>query len=251
MRIGRAAIWIAKGVVGTAAIAWGVTVLPTFWHQAPIEHLASRIAENEPYKNEVLADWLPAIAGSERAEPCRLPAAHAAAVVRLSLAADLLEAAERERIDGSLQDLRESIRSSLACSPADPFLWLALFWAENTIDGLSAEHSTYLRMSYLRGPNEGWIALKRNRVALALFDQLPSDVQDMATAEFIHMIDTGFMRQAVANLTGPGWNNRGVFVDRLNKMPLIQREALVRAVHNEGYEIELAGVRRGEFRPWR
>jgi hypothetical protein len=65
----------------------------------------------------------------------------------------------------------DAIRQSLACSPADPFFWLALYALEPSAP------LNYLTASYRLGPNEGWIALKRNLVAFANFDELPDDLR--------------------------------------------------------------------------
>jgi hypothetical protein len=87
--------------------------------------------------------------------------------------------------------LHNAIRHSLACSPADSFLWRVLFWVENAMYGFSSDHLE--RMSYSLGPNEGWIALKRNLVAPAVFERLPPDVGEMAIREFASFFGSGFV----------------------------------------------------------
>jgi|SRR6516162_2615076 hypothetical protein len=61
---------------------------------------------------------------------------------------------------------------------------MVLFWVENAIYAFSSIHLECLRISYSLGLNEGWIALKRNVVALASFERLPPDVGEMAIREF-------------------------------------------------------------------
>jgi hypothetical protein len=248
---GIGALWVCKAAIAVTAVAWGMSTLPVFWHDAPLARVAARVVENETFKSEALVALLPAVDAVEQARRCRAPALHSAAVIRLAAAADVLDGAERTRIDGSLAALREAARASLGCSPDDAFVWLTLFWVENTIDGFSEDHLAYLRMSYITGPNEGWIALKRNRVAIALFDALTPDLKEFAINEFVHLIESGFMSQAVSIFLGPGWHNKDVLLPRLEPIALERRQAFARAIANEGFDVEVPGIRRVVQRPWR
>jgi hypothetical protein len=64
--------------------------------------------------------------------------------------------ARPDSIDSSMISLHNAIRRSLACPPADSFLWVVLFWVENAMYGFSSDHLECLHMSYSLGPNEGW-----------------------------------------------------------------------------------------------
>ena len=87
---------------------------------------------------------------------------------------------------------RNAIRESLSCSPADPFLWLALYWLDGTQHGYRPEDLKYLELSYQLGPNEGWIALRRNSVAFATFQQLPPELAEFAINEFVGLLKARF-----------------------------------------------------------
>jgi hypothetical protein len=229
---------------GLAAIAWGVAVLPIFWRQAPIERMAGRIVAGEPFKPEVLADAMPVVEEAETAAWCRAAALHAAAIIRLRLAEEAIATAERAAIDERLDRLRDTIGRSLACAPADPFLWLVLFWAENTRNGFRPHNLAYLRLSYLLGPNEGWIALKRSRFALALYDQLPPDLREMAVGEFPRLLAAGFYDETVALLTGPGWPLRDILLPRLKDVDIRRRELFAKLLRGQDYEVDVPGVPR-------
>jgi hypothetical protein len=237
-------------VLGATAVGWGAVTFPMFWQQAPVERIAARVVEGDPFAPEALAQRLPAIAAIEHSDHCRAPATHAAAVIRLRMAEDVFAAADAGRIDGALNSLRDSVRLSLACSPSDPFLWLILYWVENAIDGFRQDHLAYLRMSYLLGPNEGWIALKRSPFALAVYERLPPDMAEMAANEFARLLASGFVREAATLFTGPGWRNRNALLPRLRLVPEVAREAFARAVYEAGYDVDIPGVRRPDPRPW-
>ena len=234
---------------GAAALAWGAYTFPLFWRQASIDHVATRVIEGDHFKTGALIELLPTVQATEK-DDCRPDVVRSAAIIRLRLSEDTFAAGERDRIDGSLNSLRDSIRRSLGCSPADPFLWLVFFRVENTLNGFSPDHLAYLRESYRLGPNEGWIALKRNGLALAIFEQLPPDIADMALAEFASLLDSGFQREALAIFTGPGWRVRALLLERLKKVSEISREAFAYALYADGYDVDVPGIKRPDPRPW-
>lgn len=236
--------------LGAAGVAWGAYALPPFWRQSPLEGMAKHIIAGDPYKTEALRAFEPAVEQVEQSHFCRPAARQAAAIIRLRLAEDAMAAGEQDRVDGALTSLREAIRRSIGCSPADPFLWVVLFWVENTVDGFEPGHMQYLRMSYRLGPNEGWIALKRSPLALALFDRLPPDLADMAVMEFANLLNSRFDREAVAIFTGPGWRARNRLLAGLKNVSEIARESFARALYTDGYDVDVPGIRRPDPRPW-
>ncbi len=154
-------------------------------------------------------------------------------------------------LDADLQKLHRSIRMSLVNAPADPFLWVVLFWLENTQNGFSRSHLKFLQMSYSEGPNEGWVAVNRNRQALVIFAQLPSELRGKAINEFAGLVRSGFIAPAANILVGPGWPVREKLLAVLRDVPQIQRERLAKAVISLGREISVPGVKPPTPRPWR
>jgi hypothetical protein len=235
---------------GGFAVIWSTLTLPTFWRDEPLERIARQVVAGDVFVGDGLATLLPAVEAIEQADRCIPEARHAAAVIRVRMTEDVVAAVEPARLDASLAALRTSIRGALACSPADPFLWMVLFWVENAVEGLKPEHFAYLRMSYALGPNEGWIALKRSRYALALYAVLPPDLAKRASTEFVGLINTGFVREAAAIFAASGWGDRALLLPHLKELPLFRREAFARAVRDAGFDAEVPGVKRADPRPW-
>ena len=77
----------------------------------------------------------------------------------------------------------DAIRKFTCLLAADPFFWLALYALEPSAP------LNYLTASYRLGPNEGWIALKRNPVAFANFDELPEDLRRIVVQEFVRIVE--------------------------------------------------------------
>ena len=85
---------------------------------------------------------------------------------------------------------------------------------KNALHGFKPDHLEYLRMSYLMGPNEGWIALKRNVLALAVFERLSLDVAEMAICELTNLLSSGLIREAGGIFTGPAWRIRDLLMSQ-------------------------------------
>jgi len=222
--------------------------LPAFARQVPIQRVATHVLNGDPFKSRVLAELMPQVEAAERTEPCSPAVMRSAAIIRTRMAEQAI--ADGDDIDARLNALRDSIRRSLACSPADPFLWVVLYWVEINRNGFQPDYLKYLRLSYQLGPNEGWIALRRNGYALAIFHQLPPDIADMALSEFPRLLDAGFYAETVAIFIGPGWRERNILLPRLKDVAERHRQAFSKALYKLGYDVNVPGIARPDPRPW-
>ena len=140
------------------------------------------------------------------------------------------------------------LRRALSCAPADPLEWLTLFWLDAGKSWFTPEDGNYLRMSYALGPNEGWIALWRVRLAVALFERLPTDLSNDAIDEFIKLVDTERLYSETATIFAsgaPAVQNR--IVERLKAAKAIPRQEFARALYDRGFALDIPDVER---RPW-
>ena len=229
-------------LLGLAGVVWGTANLPAFWRQTGIERIASEILDHEAFKPEALVPFIPTLANIEQSRYCQPKLIRNAAIIRLRLAEDAIASAERHVIDERLDALESSVRTALSCEPADAFLWMVLAWADNVREGPKPEQLTFLRLSYRLGPNEGWIAVRRNRLLLAMFPGLPSDLADAAVREFGRMVDSWFYWETIAIFTGPGWPIRDRLLASLREVGERQREAFAIELYAEGYDVTVPGV---------
>ena len=123
---------------GCMAVIWGLMTLPIFWRQSTLERTAQRIINGEPFKVEALAGEFPIIETIEKTAFCRPAALRSAAIIQLRIAEQGLSEGAKEKSDAQMNAATNSIRESLSCSPADPFLWLALYWLDGTQHGYQA-----------------------------------------------------------------------------------------------------------------
>jgi len=237
-------------VFGGFAVAWALFTFPIFWRQSAIEQLEKHIIAGDPFKSNALAPLKPVLDALEQEKWGRPTVLGRAAVIDLRILEQAFVSYNQNEIDRLMKETDEAIRTSLANSPADPFLWLVLFWLENTKNGFNRAHLKYLQMSYFLGPNEGWISVKRNRFALAIFSALPSNIAEDAVSEFARLVDSGFLAESADILVGPGWSIRDTLLPRLKDVDEVNRKAFAKIVYRRGYDVSVPGIERPDWRPW-
>ena len=223
-------------LVGLIGIAWGVSEFSALRQESTIKKIADRILVGEVYKYEILLKQSSLVEPTQRPELCRPLTVRSAAVIRLRLAEIPDNAAlgpEPVRTNLAV----DAIRQSLACSPADPFFWLALYALEPSAP------LNYLTASYRLGPSEGWIALKRNPVAFANFDELPDDLRRIVVQEFVRIVEMNTIGDAVKIFVGPAWDHRELILSEMDQVPLWQRQEFQAALTRAGYEVLVPGTR--------
>jgi hypothetical protein len=223
-------------LVGLIGIAWGVSEFSALRRESTIKKIADRILVGDVYNYQILLKQSSLVEPTQRPELCRPLTVRSAAVIRLRLAEISDNAAlgpEPVRTNLAINALRQS----LACSPADPFFWLALYALEPSAP------LNYLTTSYRLGPNEGWIALKRNPVAFANFDELPDDLRRIVVREFVRIVEMDTIGDAVKIFVGPAWDQRELILSQMEQVPLPQRQAFQAALTGAGYDVVVPGTR--------
>jgi hypothetical protein len=191
--------------IGVFSLGWAAITFPVFWSDARLDYTADRILDGELFKPETLQRLLVG-AGSARTSWPRPQALRSAAIIRLRLAEESSKAEGAEPHGPAIDEfaVAQSVRRSLSAVPADSFLWLQLFRLERRRGDYSEDDFAYLRMSYLLGPHEGWVAVERNQLAIGIFAELPRDVAKSALTEFKDLVASAYYREAVTILAGPG-----------------------------------------------
>jgi hypothetical protein len=238
---------IFVGGLGCIAVVWGLVTLPIFWRQSTLERTAQWIIKGVAYKPEALAGLVPVIEATEKATLCDPTALRSAAIIRLRIAE--LSRSGNAQSDTEIDAAANSVRESLSCSPADSFLWLALYWLDTTRRGYRPDDLKYLRLSYQLGPNEGWIALKRNGITFAMLQSSPnwcdprvcilSKFSEFAIDEFAGLVRSGFYEEAAEVLTGPAWPERELILPHLAGIPEQDRRRFADLLYRRGYDVNV------------
>jgi hypothetical protein len=235
-------------LLGVACITLSATVIPIFVSEYNVLRLAPQVIAGQSFDSKMLESVLPPFPYS--AQKCRASVLKATAIVRLRLLESAVALADRKLVSDLQGSLRLSVRNALSCSPTESFLWFLQYWLEVTQNGLNDRALQYLRMSYSLGPNEGWISVKRNGFALAIFNRLPEDLAAQVICEFVSLVRSEFYPEAVANLSGPGWPMREALIAALAPLGEKQRYQFSKSLRAEGFYVEIPGVVVVPRRPW-
>jgi len=231
------------------ALLWSLTVLPTFRSATPVRELTERVLADQRFKPAALVE---ALARIER-EPSRLVVAtsvvRAAALVGLRVAEGAIDRTSPEMADREVAAAEQRVRAALSLNPTDAFLWLMLYSVAAERNGFDIGLIKYLDQSYATGPYEGLIALRRNRLTLAVFSMLGPATRERAGSEFAGLVDSGFSEDAALILTSVGWVNREQLLPLLERTDIASREALARQLSRRGFSVEIPGVKQSD-RPW-
>lgn len=230
---------------GLAGLLWACGAMPTFWVLQPLSWVAERMLSGEILKPGSLVQMLVSLESSPKAVVVSARVARASAILKLGVGY------ERDAIDvdRKMQAAEEAGKASLAQNPADSMLWLMLVPLENDRSGFDPSNLRFLAQSYSTGPLEGWIALRRNRIALSVFPMLGGTLQDLVVAEFASMVDSDLVEAAMTNLTGVGWSQRERLLAELGRVDVASKQNLAKRLAREGIKVSIPGIE-ADDRPW-
>lgn len=224
--------WLARSVIATfgiCSIIWAISSLPVYRAEAAFASSAQHILLGEKFNTEQLSRLRHQL-DTTPASSLRSLALNNVAIIRLRLAENDLAAGNRQLAASDLEDLQTAMTAALAGSPTSSFLWLTAYWLQNLRPGSPNGGLNFLRMSYLSGPNEGWIAAKRNPLALSIFPSLPDEIAEQVLAEFIGLVRSGLYLDAASILAGSGGGVREKLLSRLVELQEADRRAFAKVL---------------------
>jgi len=217
----------------------------------PLNTIASEYIRGHHFKITTLFDEVKQTEGSRQYSICNPTILHDAAILRLAILEEAITATNQSLIHSAQAPLYHATKSALSCGPADPFLWLTLFWLDSSKRGLDADNAKYLRLSYALGRNEGWIALSRNRLAIAVFEQLPADLSEDALNEFAELLDTGGLYQQTAGIFASASTTvQNRIIERLKTAGAVPRKIFAKVLYDRGLTIKIPNVAIPASNPW-
>jgi len=228
---------------GAGAIAWSIFTFPTFSRERALEADVQRILTGEQYSPaqlSVLRDRL-----SESPDRQLRPSVRSnLAVIRLRLVEEDMAAGRSKPDAAVVGELANSIDAMLSDNPTNAFLWLIKFWLPIQQSDNAAVDFNLLRTSYLMGPNEVWIALRRNPLALSLFAQMPDDLASRSIVEFAGLVRSGLYSDAASILAGPGLPIGQRLLDGLARVDEVSRYRFARVLEaNDVQGLTIPGIK--------
>jgi hypothetical protein len=215
-----------------------------FWGGRAIGATADLIIEGHRFATPEIAAEA-AAAGAMGLSPS-VAARRSLAILKLRLVEDALNSGDRLSLDRRFADLKRSTTDVLEIEPSDAFFWLIYYWSNINIEGFNPSQLKFLDASYDFGPNEGWIAIRRNRLALAAMSQLSPVMSERVISEFTGMVASGLIVDAASSLMGPGAPLRSELLGRLVVVPIAERERFARYLRENGIDLAVPGVEQRE-----
>jgi hypothetical protein len=216
-------------IFGICAIAWAIDAILVYRTGAPLADTARRILSGDKFNAAQLSAMKRQL-DTAPARPLQASALSSVAVIRLLLLEDQLKAGNRQPSASDLVELQRVVSAALAQSPTSSFMWLTDLWLKR-LRGESADGDlNLLRMSYWSGPNEAWIAVRRNPLALGVFPSLPSELAEQALSEFVGLVRSGLYADASNILAGPGWAIHEQLLSRLAQVKEDDRRGFARSL---------------------
>jgi hypothetical protein len=238
-------------IFGICAIAWAIDVILIYRAEASLAGAAQGILSGDKFSSAQLNAMKRQLEAAP-AKPLQASAQSSAAIIRLLLLQDELKAGNRQptALPG-MADLQTAVSAALAQSPTNSFMWLTDFWLGRLRGDTAGTDLNFLRMSYWSGPNEAWIAVRRNPLVLSVFPSLPSDLTDQALSEFARLVRSGLYTDASNILAGPGWAVREQLLSRLAEVDEVDRRGFARALRSKDLDgVTVPGVDERPSRPF-
>ena len=238
------------GILGICAIAWAISAFFVHRTDALLADIARRILLGDKFNTAQLSAMKSKLDTSP-VRPVQASALSNDAIIRLLFLEHDLKAGSQPPSASDIDELQTVVSAALAQSPTNSFMWLTDLWLKR-LRGSSAERSSnLLRMSYWSGPNEAWIAIRRNPLALGLFPSLPGDLGEQAISEFVRLVRSGLYADAANILSGPGWAIREQLLGRLAPVEEADRRAFAKVLAARDLDgVSVPGVDERPSRPF-
>lgn len=242
------AVRVLTAVVGICSIAWSIYSSTAYPAESLLRDSAERILSGEIFSPEQLNGLRRKLDAISKVSPGALALSNAV-VLRSRLLESELKSRNSDLASSALVDLEAAVAAALAEVPTNSFLWLAYYWVHELRVDMLDDRVGYLRMSYWLAPNEAWVAIRRNPLALATFSSLPAELQERALSEFAGAVRSRLFVEAADILVGPGWPIHEKLLGRLAEIKESDRRNFAEELKSRG--LDGAGVPGLENQPSR
>ena len=243
------AVW--RGLIaifGICAIAWAIDVIPTYRMDSPYAGIAERILSGDKF-NAAQLNAIRREMDAAPVSPVQASALSGATVIRLLLLEDGMKPDNHQPSASDLADVQMAVSATLSQSPTNSFVWLTDFWLKRR--QVDSADFNLLRMSYRSGPNEAWIAVRRNPLALGVFPSLPSDLAEQTLSEFAGLVRSGLYADASNILVGPGWAIHEQLLGRLVQVDEADRRRFAKVLESKNLDSAMVpGIGERPARPF-
>jgi hypothetical protein len=251
--LGKSWFWpvrILTTTFGICSIAWTFFSLPVFQAEAPLTSSAQYLLSGERFNAEQLSE----LSRRVEATPVKLlrsNALNSIVIIRLRLIENERTTGNNEAFTPHFADVESAVTAALVEDPGNSFLWLAQYWLQSSSSRAADRSLKFLRMSYFSGPNEAWIAVRRNPLALGIFSLLPSELAERVLSEFAGLVRSGLYLDAANIVAGSDWAVRKKLLSRLTQFEETDRRRFAKVLESKNLDgASVLGVDERPSRPF-
>lgn len=190
---------VLVAVCGILSIGWAISSLLVYRAEGTLATAANDVLQGEKFSQEQLSQLRHTLDATPFSS-IRPSVLRDVAIIRLRLVEESTAPSTAD-----IDDFEKALTAAVAGNPNSSLLWLMEYRLEGLRNGDSDRALKFLGMSYLSGPNEGWIAVRREPIALHDFARLPPELAQLVVAEFSRLVQSGFYMVAANIVAGPGW----------------------------------------------
>jgi hypothetical protein len=220
-------------VLSCAGLGWGLQVFPVSEDIDQLRSLRSQLLHSETFSQQALATELSS-SNSQVVSECDSDAQAALLLIEMRLAEANLRAGDVTQFDQHARSLQLRAKRTLSCAPRQSFVWSIAFSLTVLHGQLDNDSMGMLALSYETSPDEAWIAIRRNFVAVPIVQLLPEALKQEVLSEFQQLIRDGFEAEASRSFlraTGPV---RSLLQARVERLDAPRQEAFWKAFRKVG-----------------
>jgi len=225
-------LFILRGstlIVGCLGLAWGAFVLPRSELADDFRDTEDRLLHFETFSPPSLTRIMHS-GNSQDLSVCDTHSQRAILLMEMSLAESALRSGTVAEFDRRTHSLETRSKRILSCAPRQSFVWLLIFQLE-VLHGALNEHSfDLLAMSYETSPNEAWISIRRNLVAMPLILVAPEPMRHKILNEFQLLMRYGFFDVAARAYLGAPEAARSLLQTRIEQLDGSRQKAFSEAL---------------------
>jgi hypothetical protein len=219
--------------IGCLGLVWGILALPRSEAADEFRDIESRLLHSETFSRTSLTQTLESQT-SRNLSPCDTHSQRALLLMEMPLAEAALRSGAAGEFDRRIQSLEARSRRVLGCAPRESFVWLLAFNLEVLHGRLNAQAFGLLAMSYQTSPNEAWISIRRNIVAMPLVLVAPEPVRQKIIFEFQQLIRNGFAEDAARSYLAASLSIRSLLQTHIEQIDLPRQKIFSDALRKLG-----------------
>jgi hypothetical protein len=230
-------------------IAWVCFVISPLWAESQLRDVTDGIVSAATFKPEVLASLDPTFLAGASTRPYP-DLVRTEALVRLRQAELANNGNAASPQTPAFMAALDAATRAVSVAPSDSYLWFGLYWLAVTTHQPDSSAKPFLSMSYRTGPNEGWIAARRNPMAFRLYPVLDADTRFQVVTEFQNLAMSqeyvGFLALTLSSVPEASQKQ---LLSLLANTPEENRKSLSNMLFQLGVDTPVPGIVRGD-RPW-